>query len=204
MYESKILKLKEVPLFSFADISQIVSGKEYGKKLLKKWVLSKEVQKIKRNAYTFHNDPFLISTFLNKPSYISSVSALSYHRLITQIPKDIFCFTPQKNANLKFISEIRFIHTNYFFGFDMLEYMNFKIPIATPEKAMIDSIGIVPISLFEEAISDIEVVSDALDIKLDENKLTLESTDAINHVKKIRGLALTNEHFINLLHKYNL
>ena len=30
------------------------------------------------------------------------------------------------------------------------------------------------------------------------------ATDAINHVKKIRGLALTNEHFINLLHKYNL
>ena len=157
MYESKILKLKEVPLFSFADISQIVSGKEYGKKLLKKWVLSKEVQKIKRNAYTFHNDPFLISTFLNKPSYISSVSALSYYRLITQIPKDIVCFTPQKNASLKFISEIRFIHTNYFFGFDMLEYMNFKIPIATPEKAMIDSIGIVPISLFEEAIRSVNI-----------------------------------------------
>ena len=38
-----------------------------------------------------------------------------------------------------------------------------------------------PSSLFEEAISDIEVVSDALDIKLDDNKLTLESTDAINH-----------------------
>ena len=38
-----------------------------------------------------------------------------------------------------------------------------------------------PSFLFEEAISDIEVVSDALDIKLDENRLTLESTDAINH-----------------------
>ena len=38
-----------------------------------------------------------------------------------------------------------------------------------------------PSSLFEEAIADIEVVSDALDIKLDENRLTLESTDAINH-----------------------
>ena len=157
MYESKILKLKEVPVFSLADISQIVSGKEYAKKLLRKLVLSKEIKKIKRNTYTFHDDPFLVSTFLNKPSYISSLSALSYHKIITQIPKDVFCFTLKKNKNFRFISEIKFIHTKYFFGFNNLEYMNFKIPIATPEKAIIDSIGIAPISLFEEAFENINI-----------------------------------------------
>ena len=36
MYESRVLKLKEIPVFSLSDISQIVSGKEYAKKLLKK------------------------------------------------------------------------------------------------------------------------------------------------------------------------
>lgn len=157
MYESKILKLKEIPVFSLADISQIVSGKEYAKKLLRKLVLLNEIKKIRRNTYTFHDDQFLISTFLNKPSYISSVSALSYYKLITQIPKDIFCFTIKRNKNIKFTSEIKFIHTKYFFGFDNLEYMNFKIPIATPEKAIIDSIGLVPISLFEEALENINI-----------------------------------------------
>ena len=157
MYELKISKLKEVPVFSFADISQIVSGKEYGKKLLRKLILLKEIKKIKRDAYTFYNDPFLISTFLVRSSYISSVSALSYHRLITQIPKDVFCFTTQKNASFKFFSEIKFIHTNYLFGFDNLEYRGFKIPIATPEKAIIDSIGLIPISLFEEALENINL-----------------------------------------------
>ena len=107
--------------------------------------------------YTFYDDPFLVSISLNRPSYISSVSALSYYKLITQIPKDIFCFTLKKNKNFKFISEIRFIHTKYFFGFDNLEYMNFKIPIATPEKAIIDSIGLVPIVLFEEAFENINI-----------------------------------------------
>lgn len=157
MYESKILKLREVPVFSLSDISQIVSGKEYAKKLLRKLVLSKEIKKIKRNTYTFYDDPFLVSAFLNKPSYISSLSALSYHKLITQIPKDIFCFSLKNNNNLKFISEINFIHTKYFFGFNNLEYMNFKIPIATPEKAIIDSINIAPISLFEEAFENINI-----------------------------------------------
>ena len=157
MYESRILKLKNVPVFSLADISQIVSGKEYAKKLLRKMVLYDEIKRIKKNIYTFYDDPFLISTFINKPSYISSVSALSYHKIISQIPKDIFCFTLKKEKNINFTSEIKFIQTKYFFGFDDLEYLNFKIPIATPEKAIIDSIGLVPISLMEEAFENINI-----------------------------------------------
>ena len=157
MYESRILKLKEVPVFSLADISQIVSGKEYAKKLLRKMVLSNEIKRIKRDKYTFYDDPFLISTFINKPSYISSVSALSYHKLISQIPRDIFCFTLKKEKDIKFVSKIKFIQTKYFFGFDNLEYLNFKIPISDPEKAIIDSIGIVPILLIEESIEGINI-----------------------------------------------
>jgi len=157
MYESRILKLREVPVFSLADVSQIVSGKEYAKKLLRKMVLSNEIRRIKKDKYTFYSDPFLISTFLNKPSYISSVSALSYHKIISQIPKDVFCFTLKKEKNIHFISEIRFIQTKYFFGFDDLEYLNFKIPISTPEKAIIDSIGLIPISLIEESFENINI-----------------------------------------------
>src|SRR3989338_9353051 len=101
MYESKLQKLREVPVFSLADISQIVSGKEYAKKLLRRMVLSNDIKKIKRDKYTFYDDPFLISTFINKPSYISSVSALSYHKLISQIPKDVFCFTLKKDKDVE-------------------------------------------------------------------------------------------------------
>ncbi len=152
MYESKIIALKSVPVFSLSDVSQIVSGKDYAKKLLRRLVDSGEIKKIKRDSYTFHEDPFLVSTSLVRPSYISSVSALSYHRLITQIPRDVFCFTQGKQRRFKFISEISFIHTNHFFGFENQRYEGFGLPIATPEKAIIDSINIVPFSVFEEAI----------------------------------------------------
>jgi len=156
MYESRILKLKEVPVFSLADVSQIVSGKEYAKKLVRKMVLSKEIVRIKKDVYSFYEDPLLVSTFLAKPSYISSVSALSYHKLITQIPKDVFCFTLKKTKSFNFVSKINFVHTNSFFGFINLDYLNFEIPIAKPEKAIIDSIGLVPISIIEEAVSKID------------------------------------------------
>ncbi|MBS3090590.1 hypothetical protein J4433_02345 [Candidatus Pacearchaeota archaeon] len=157
MYELKIAKLREMPVFSLADISQIVSGKEYAKKLAKRLVKANALFKIKRGLYTFYDDPFLVSSFLLKPSYISSASALSYHKLITQLPKDIFCFTSKQKKKLDFVTEILFFHTNYFFGFEMQKYENFILPVATPEKAVIDSLGILPISVFEEAMEKIDL-----------------------------------------------
>ena len=38
-----------------------------------------------------------------------------------------------------------------------MEYLNFKIPIADAEKAIIDSVGVVPISLIEESIESINI-----------------------------------------------
>lgn len=157
MYELSLLKLKEMPVFSLADAAQIVSGKEYAKKLLKRMLNKGEIFKVKRDAYTFYNDPFLASTSLVKPSYISCVSALSYHQLITQIPKNIFCFTTWKDQTVQFGEEISFHHTPYFFGFNEEKYSGFSLLMATPEKAIIDSFGIVPVTVFEEAATEINL-----------------------------------------------
>ena len=127
----------------------------YAKKFLKRMLKEDKIFKIHKNIYTLYDDPFLVSTFLTNPSYISGVSALAHHHLITQIPNEVFCETMKKNRIIKFKEQINFNHTEHFFGFDFKEYENFKIPIATPEKAIIDSISIVPISVFEEAFEDI-------------------------------------------------
>ncbi len=154
MYELALLKLKELPLFSLADVTQIVSGKAYAKKVVKKMVARGEIRKIRRNTYTFHDDPFLMSTFLFKPSYLSSASALSYHQLISQIPTEFFCFSPKAR---KTAGAINVYPTPYFWGFEEQPYQGFSIPIATPEKALIDSWGIIPVSIFEEAVPEINV-----------------------------------------------
>lgn len=157
MYELQLLKLQDLPVFSLADAAQIVSGKGYAKKLLKRMLNRREIFRLKRDTYTFHGDPLLTSTFLVKPSYISSVSALSYHKLITQIPKNVFCFTTGKDRTIRFREEIKFCHTPYFFGFNNEEYDGFSIPVATPEKAIIDSFGRVPVTVFEEAATEINL-----------------------------------------------
>lgn len=144
-----------MPIFSLGDINQIIPNRAYAKKFLNRMLKEGKIFKIKKNVYTLNKDPFLVSTFLVKPSYISGASALSYHHLITQIPKEVFCATMKKNKIIRYKEIINFINTDHFFGFKLYEYENFKIPIATPEKAIIDSLSIVPISVFEEAFEDI-------------------------------------------------
>ncbi len=165
MYEASVREhFSGVPVFGLADLAQIIQNRDYAKKYLQKMVRQGRIRKIKRDSYTLHDDPFLISTFLVKPSYVSSVSALSYHHIITQIPNEVFCFTTKRATRVDFVSRISFFHTKHFFGFVPERYMDFSIPVATPEKAIIDSIHTVPLSVFEEAFDmiDIDVMVDYL------------------------------------------
>lgn len=155
MYELKLLKLKETPVFSLADVSQIVSGKEYAKKMIHHLLKKGEIKKIMRNCYTFYDDSFLTAPYSVKPSYITSISALYYYGLITQIPNTVFCSTPKSNISIG--SKASFFHTRYFFGFENKKYNAFLVPIATPEKAAIDSLGICPVSVFEEAMPELDL-----------------------------------------------
>jgi predicted transcriptional regulator of viral defense system len=158
MYELKIKeKLSGLPVFRLGDVNQIVENRIYAKKIIKRMLESGMIFKIKKGLYTFYDDPFMVSTFILKPSYVSSVSALYYFHRITQIPRHVFCSTPKRTKTYYFITQIHFLHTDWFFGFELIEYKNFKIPVATPEKAIIDSIGNVPLSLIEEAFDEIDI-----------------------------------------------
>ena len=120
MYEAEIIrKFESMPVFSLGDINQIINNRTYAKRFLKRMLKEGKLFKIKKNTYTLHKDPFLVSTFLIKPSYISSASALSHHKRITQIPSEVFCATLKNNKRVKFGEVINFTHTNYLFGFDI-------------------------------------------------------------------------------------
>ena len=158
MYETIILeKFSETPVFSLADISQITKSKAYAKFLASSLLKKGKIKKIKRDLYTLHDDAFLVATFIIRPSYISSISALSFYRDISQIPNEIFCITNKSPKVFYFIQKIRFFHSKFFFGFEEKEYKGFKILIADREKAIIDSIGKVPIYVFEEAFEKVNL-----------------------------------------------
>lgn len=157
MYDAEILeRFSKVPVFSLSDLSQVIQNRGYAKKVLSRMVRNKKIMRVKKDLYTFHDDAFLIATFLWRPSYISGVSALSYHHRITQIPKEVFCVTSKSTREYAFVEKIRFHHTKFFFGFEAAKYQGFDIPVATPEKAIIDCIGAVPVSVIDEAFEEID------------------------------------------------
>jgi len=158
MYETEIMEhFSKVPVFSLSDVTQIISNRDYAKQFVSRMIKKGFIKRIKKGVYSVYEDPFLVSTFLLKPSYISSVSALSFYHRITQIPNEVFCFTSKAPRNYFFVTRINFYHTKFFFGFEKRKYGGFEIPIATPEKALIDSIGKVPLHIIEEAFEDIDL-----------------------------------------------
>lgn len=157
MYETRVLEqFRHVPVFSLADVSQIIQNRSYAKNFMKRMIAEGKIKKIKRGFYTLQEDPFIVSTYVIRPSYISSVSALAFHRMITQIPNKVFCLTEKPTSKITFISDMLYFHTDYFFGFRHEAYESFSVPVAVPEKAVIDSVGIVPVSVFEEAFADLD------------------------------------------------
>jgi len=158
MYETELLsKFSKMPVFSLADVSQIVRSRDYSKVIISRMVKKGKVKRIKRDTYTLHEDPLLVSTFLVKPSYVSSISSLYLHKKITQIPNEVFCFTSNLPKRFFFVMPINFFHTDFFFGFENEKYDEFEIPVATDEKAIIDSIGKVPLSVVEEAFENLKI-----------------------------------------------
>jgi predicted transcriptional regulator of viral defense system len=157
MYEADVLEhFRNAPVFSLADVAQIIQNRDYAKKFLRRMIDEGNIIKIKRDFYTIYKDPLLVSTFLVKPSYISSISAMSFHHLTTQIPRNIFCMTENHKKTLTFSSEIYYIPTKYFFGFRNERYDKFFLPVATPEKAAIDSIGVLPLAVLDESFEKID------------------------------------------------
>jgi len=157
MYETAVIKhFSKVPVFSLADVAQIISNRGYAKQFVSRMIKKGLMRRVKKGLYSMHDDPFLVSTFLLRPSYISSFSALSFHHKIAQIPNEVFCFTSKEPRRYFFITKINFHHTKFFFGFEKEHYAGFEIPVATPEKAIIDSIGVVPLHIIEDAFSEVD------------------------------------------------
>ncbi len=156
MNEIKIIqKLKKMPLFTMKDFRKIIRT-TYAKKHLERFIKKEYVFRIQKNKYTVHKDPLLIAPWIYHNSYIGSYSALQYHGLITQLPQNIICITGSPKKKIKiFDTEVVYKHSKYIFGYEMEKRAGIKIPISLPEKAVIDSINIIPLHITLENIEEI-------------------------------------------------
>lgn len=174
MNYGKIRQLNEKLFFTVEDIARVFSlnresARVLGSRYRKKGIFIR----IKNNFYVSEaawaryerEDFFRIANFLQVPSYISFVSALSYYGVTTQVPRDYY-----ESASVKrsrefaaggIVFAFRKIKREYYSGFEKRN----GLFIATPEKALLDS-------LYLSSFGKYPLDKDALDPgKLDRGKI---------------------------------
>jgi len=138
------LRQLKVAVFSLEDVCRIggvdrLTGSVYVHRMLKKEL----IKRIQRGKYSITDDPFLVSSQLVYPSYISFLSALYLHGKLEQVIDTIYIISPHKRPRCEvFGMKVRFVRfpPNLVFGFKKVRKGEGYVSLAEPEKAVVDSL----------------------------------------------------------------
>ena len=121
---------------------------------LSRWVKTGKILQLRRGVYTIappyqknNPHPFLIANHLQKASYVSLQSALSFHGLIPEVVNIITSVSTGRPERLETplgTYEFRHIKRELLFGYQMTELGGQSAFVATPEKALLDLIYLQP------------------------------------------------------------
>lgn len=150
----------KIAVFSLQQLANLINKPKkiasvYASRLVAKGL----AQRLSSGKISFSDNEFVIASQFIEPAYISLLSALNIHGLITQIPITIECVTTKKTRTYSF-SNYYHIQPNLFFGYCKQKRANSYIFIAEPEKAFLDGLYLNKINpeIFED-------IRDKLDLK---------------------------------------
>ena len=132
-------------VFSVRDVRNRFASKkispDYAGVLLNLFFKRKEIHRIAKGFYSFKTDPNVVA-FAVQPSYFGLQDALSFHGLWQQQTIPVL-ITPRKvRSGFRKVLEtrvlIRRIGRKQFFGFQMLKYSDFWVPVSDIEKTLVD------------------------------------------------------------------
>ncbi|HQJ32669.1 MAG TPA: hypothetical protein PLO13_04875 [Anaerolineaceae bacterium] len=121
---------------------------------LSRWIKAGKIYQLRRGLYSIaplyqrqQPHPFLVANHLQKASYVSLQSALSFYGLIPEvvnITTSVSTGRPERLDTPLGTFEFRHIKTELLFGYRMTELGEQSALIATPEKALLDLIYLQP------------------------------------------------------------
>jgi len=121
---------------------------------LSRWVKAGKIYQLRRGLYSIappyqrrQPHPFLVANHLQKASYVSLQSALSFYGLIPEvvnITTSVSTGRPERLDTPLGTFEFRHLKTELLFGYRMIELGEQSALIATPEKALLDLIYLQP------------------------------------------------------------
>jgi predicted transcriptional regulator of viral defense system len=133
--------LKKSPIVSSRDIVLIVKNRNYAYLLSTNLIKKQVVKRIVKGFYSCHEDP-IVTVFCFKPSYIGLQEALSFHDLWEQETSTVVITTKRVRPGLRKVFDsnviLHRINPKYLFGYELINYENFHIPVSDIEKTLID------------------------------------------------------------------
>lgn len=138
----RILKQKQISIFSLADFSRLfnIANQQTLYKKIQRLKEKGVIQKLIKGKYRFllaSADDFTLANFLYQPSYISLESALSFYGIITGFPYQITSLTIKKTRTINIDNkEFQYsqIADHLFWGYEKQE----DFLLADKEKALLD------------------------------------------------------------------
>jgi len=121
---------------------------------LSRWVKAGKIHQLRKGLYSLappyqkqQPHPFLVANHLQKASYVSLQSALSFYGLIpdvVQITTSVSTGRPERLETPLGTYEFRHLKTALLFGYRRMEAGEQRAFVATPEKALLDLIYLQP------------------------------------------------------------
>ncbi len=162
-YRDAVEEVREKPVFGVGDLVRHGVSRDYAKTLLYRLKEQGKVRRVERNKYTTRGNPLLVAPYLTCPSYLSLWTSLRFHGVSQQSPSTVEVVTSRSRYNraVEFEgSEIRFyeVKPKMMFGYAYEVHENDRVPVASPEKAVVDGIylDIVPLEEVGEVISKLD------------------------------------------------
>lgn len=119
------------------------AGEGYYRIFMHNMVKSGRAFDIKKGHYTLHDDP-MAAGFVFSPFYYGMETALTYHKLWDYMtPISVITTRRVRTGMLELLGRnvsVRRIQRKNFFGYSMVSYGDFYVPMADIEKTLIDSV----------------------------------------------------------------
>jgi predicted transcriptional regulator of viral defense system len=136
------MKKSKIAVFSIEDICRLGGiGRGEAYVYIHRMLERKLIRRVQRGRFTVHEDPFVVSSQLITPSYISFLSSLYLHGKLEQSINSIFIVTPVKKAPMRIMDmDVRFVkfRPDLVFGFRKVRKGESYVSLAEVEKTIVD------------------------------------------------------------------
>jgi len=134
---------QKTPIVSSKDMKLFVKKTGYSHLMAANLIKNGKIKRIVKGFYTTHEDPSL-SVFCFRPAYIGMQEALSIHEVWEQETGTVIITAKKvKHSLIKVFGNNVVLHRikpKYMFGFDIVKYGDFFIPVSDLEKTFIDMV----------------------------------------------------------------